>query len=234
MAGNISDFLAHINEHGVVRASHFELRMATSGFVGKAKIDPHTLTFRCETAELPGRQLLSSDIKIYGPSYKTPFNSLYAESTFTFLETGTMEIRTFFEDWMDSIFDSKTNRLTYPNFYRQDITVSQYDLIDARKDNPYNGIAGGPKIEKDDRGQVSRTFREVSLKPLLSVKFIQAFPTNINQMVVAWQEESFHRVAVTFAYERYEYIPTIPTQAPTQSQSPQEVPNRVADYSGSD
>ena len=37
------------------------------------------LALQCETAELPGKSLNTQDVKIYGPTFKIPFQTVYQE-----------------------------------------------------------------------------------------------------------------------------------------------------------
>ena len=45
------------------------------------------LALQCETAELPGKSLQTADVKIYGPTFKVPFQTQYNETTLTFVCT---------------------------------------------------------------------------------------------------------------------------------------------------
>lgn len=207
MAGSISHFLSEFERRGASRASHFDVLIPIPQYMVRSKLPAQVLTFRCEAAEIPGRQLNSSDVKIYGPIYKTPFQSLYAETTLTFIETGDMDVRFFFEEWMNLIINSETNRITYPDEYISNMEVRQYDVVSDRPDpKGSGGIAGGPDIVKDDAGRVSRVYREINLRKTLTTKFVSAFPTNINQMPTAWSDDSFHRLQVTFFYRYYTLV----------------------------
>ena len=45
-----------------------------------------------------------------------------------------------------------------------------------------------------------------TLKPILRFNLINIFPTNINQLATSWSDDSPHKLAVTFFYERYVMI----------------------------
>lgn len=176
MAGSISDFLASLSKTGVSKTSHFDVLLtAADQDMGRV------LAFRCEAAEIPGRQLATIDNKIYGPVYKTPIQSVYAEMTMRFIETARLDIRVFFENWMNSIWDSDKNRLRYPDSWTREIQVIQYDMI-----------ANSPKSS--------------NLNKVLTCRLIDAFPININQMPTDWSDDGFHRINVTFAYRKYSLI----------------------------
>ncbi len=234
MSGSITQFLAEFSKTGVARTSHFDVLIPTKFKVDYVKLPSSLLTFRCEVSELPGRQLLSSDIKIYGPTYKTPYQNVYAETNLTFIETADMDVRVFFERWMDLIIDSTTNRIAYPDDYVQTIEVRQYDVVSESPDAPGNGgIAGGPTIVKDEEGKTTRNYKETRLRKVLTCTLIDAFPTNINQMTTQWNDDSIHRVQVTFFYRSYTLTQHALSPAPLVN-VPQDAPIRVASFSGED
>ncbi len=193
MAGLYHEFLAHLKNTGVSKTSHFQVLIPVDPVLinDKTTFDfGRVLAFRCEATDLPGRQLVTQDNRIYGPIYKTPYQSLYQEVTLNFLETQDMNIRKYFELWIDFIFESASNRLAYPNMYRKDISITQYDISPKQQDT---------EIQKT----ITRPSSSDTLAPILTWNLISSFPTAINQMPVSWTEDGFHRVSVTMAYEYY-------------------------------
>jgi hypothetical protein len=176
MAGSIADFLGNFKTTGVAKTSHFDVAILAS-----SADFARTLSFRCEAAEIPGRQLATVDNKIYGPVYKTPVQSIYAETSLRFIETGEMDIRVFFENWMDAIWDSKTNKMRYPDQWMYEMSVTQYDMV--------------PQEEKG-----------TNLRKILTCVFKDSFPININQMATDWTDDGFHRTQVVLAYRSYKLI----------------------------
>jgi hypothetical protein len=138
------------------------------------------LGLRCEATELPGRQIISNDSKVYGPTYKTPYQSLYQEITLNFIETSSFLIRDFFEQWLSNIFNPTTNMLAYPDDYRFEVSLKQYETFLDDVNNP-----------------------SASLVATAKWRLYNSFPTAVNQMPVAWAEDGLHRVTVTLAYEWY-------------------------------
>jgi hypothetical protein len=182
MAGQNLEFLANLSKYGVAKTSHFRVSipsmLAGSTFSELDRI----MGLRCETSELPGRQLVSNDSRTYGPTYKTPYQNVYQELTLNFIETGDFLIRGFFEDWTDQIISSKTNILSYPDQYRLTVLLTQYDVFSDENDlnNPL-----------------------ADLRRIASWTLFNTFPTAINQMPVSWAEDGLHRVTVTMAFEWY-------------------------------
>jgi hypothetical protein len=135
------------------------------------------LSLQCETAELPGKTLVTDDVKIYGPTYKVPYQVQYAETTLTFICTNDFYERKLFERWMEAIMPTDTNNFRFPkgqnSKYMTEITVKQYN---------------------DDVTQIFAT------------KLIDAYPISIAAQQLNWNDDNFHRLSIQFAYYRYEAI----------------------------
>lgn len=199
MPGNISQFLEHVKDSGIAKTSHFDVEI----MMGDADVS-RLLKLRCDAAELPGRQIATTDNKIYGPIYKTPYQTLYSEITLTFVETADMQIRNFFEMWANSIYDAQTNVIGFIDEVVADIFVTQYD-VDGTSDQ---------------------------LNPTLKFQLIRAFPTNINQMTTSWADDAPHKLSITFFYERYVIFQLNDRERPTISEVEFLATNSVAEGKG--
>ena len=137
------------------------------------------LALQCETAELPGRTLMTHEAKVYGPTYKVPYQSQYNEMTLTFLCTNEFWERKLFDRWIEAIMPSDTNNMRYAKDeatrYMTPIKVIQYDDF---------------------------------IKQIYAVELIDAFPIGISAQPLSWAEDGFHRLSVQFAYQRYKPVYT--------------------------
>lgn len=135
------------------------------------------LALQCESAELPGRSLQTADVKIYGPTFKVPYQTQYQETTLNFLCTNEFYERKLFDRWMEAIMPSDTNNLRFPKGtntrYLTNIKVIQYDDF---------------------------------IKQIYAVELIDAFPIGIASQTLNWSEDGFHRLSVQFAYQKYNTI----------------------------
>jgi hypothetical protein len=136
------------------------------------------LALQCESAELPGRTLQTQEVKIYGPSFKVPYQTQYNEITLTFLSTNDFWERKLFDRWIEAIHPSDTNNMRYakgPQTYMTPIKIIQYDDF---------------------------------IKQIYAVELIDAFPIGVAAQPLSWGEDGFHRVSVQFAYQRYKPVYT--------------------------
>lgn len=132
------------------------------------------LALQCESAELPGRTTATADVKIYGPTFKVPYQTQYTDTTLTFLCTNDFYERKLFDRWMEAIHPSDTNNVRFPkgqqSRYLTNIKIIQYDEF---------------------------------IKRIFAVELIDAFPIGIAPQTLSWSEDGFHRLSIQFAYQRY-------------------------------
>lgn len=135
------------------------------------------LSLQCESAELPGKNLITGDAKIYGPTYKVPYQTQYNDISLSFIATNEFYERKLFDRWLEAIMPSDTNNLRYAKGektrYMTNIKVIQYDDF---------------------------------IKQIYAVELIDAFPIGISSQPLSWSEDNFHRVNVQFAYQKYNVI----------------------------
>lgn len=135
------------------------------------------LALQCEGAELPGKTLQTADVKVYGPTFKLPYQTQYQDITLTFLSTNDFYERKLFDKWINAIMPGDTYNLRFPKDddtrYTTKITILQYnDLI----------------------------------KQVYALELIDAFPIGIAAQQLSWSDDNFHRLSVQFAYTKYEPI----------------------------
>jgi hypothetical protein len=135
------------------------------------------LALQCESAELPGKTLATADVKIYGPTFKVPYQTQYADTNLTFLCTNDFYERKLFDRWMEAIMPSDTNNLRFPKGqqtrYLTNIKIIQYDEF---------------------------------IKQIYAVELLDAFPVGVAPQTLSWSEDGFHRLSISFAYQRYRPI----------------------------
>jgi hypothetical protein len=147
----------------------------------------YTIDFFCEAAEFPGRTFQTSDSRIYGPVYRTPFDSQYPEINLTFLCNLALDQKRYFDGWMDEIHRTSggTGSMTTMSggaraffFEYRDNYVKDIDIQQLSED-----------------GSVT-----------YAVKLLRAFPIAVAPLQVNWSDDQFHKLQVTFAYDYWEMI----------------------------
>ena len=135
------------------------------------------LALQCESAELPGKTMQTADVKIYGPTFKVPYQTQYGDTSLTFLCTNDFYERKLFDRWMEAIHPTDTNNLRFPkgekSRYMTNIKIIQYDDF---------------------------------IKQIYAVELIDAFPIGVAPQALSWADDNFHRLQISFAYQKYRTI----------------------------
>jgi hypothetical protein len=135
------------------------------------------LALQCETAELPGKTLMTHEAKVYGPTFKVPYVSQYGDINLTFICTNDFYERKLFDRWIEAINPTDTNNLRYAKGektrYMTNIKIVQYDDF---------------------------------IKQIFAIELIDAFPIGIAAQPLSWAEDTFHRLTVQFAYQKYRVV----------------------------
>jgi hypothetical protein len=135
------------------------------------------LALQCESAELPGKTLQTADVKIYGPTFKVPYQTMYSETTLTFLCTNDFYERKLFDRWMEAIMPTDTNNLRFAkgaqSRYLTNVKIIQYDEF---------------------------------IKQIYAVELLDAYPIGVAPQTLSWSEDGFHRLSIQFAYQKYRTI----------------------------
>ena len=130
MTGSINDFRTSFTKD-VARPSRFDVQFPLPVKLLMYYNTAQSLSFRCETAELPSVSFGTIYQKIYGPIEKYPNQIMYNDSSFTFIVSDDMSEKKFFDGWMQLINPNSTYDFGYKGDYSTTIQVNQYDVTGA-------------------------------------------------------------------------------------------------------
>lgn len=132
---SISNFLAQNQVTGFAKANRFlvDFSFRNGVFANLTYGDlENLLTLKCEQAEFPGREFITTDARIYGPTYKSPNMSSYGDVTLTFLCDSSLTQKQIFETWMSYINTPYSFDFNYRDNYVADVTIEQYNEINKQ------------------------------------------------------------------------------------------------------
>jgi len=131
MASNLNEFLSTFTTD-VSRPNKFYVVVNVPPFLlSQYSNMPRALSFRCETAEIPGRTINTIDQKFgSNPIEKFPNQSSYNDLTLTFIVSDDMSEKAFFDAWMDFINPTSNFNFKYKVDYAVPIYINQYDVTD--------------------------------------------------------------------------------------------------------
>lgn len=131
MAGSISDFKSSFTKD-LARPSRFDVNipipLTLIPYVNSAR----SLTYRCETAQLPGRTFGTAQQKIgSNPIEKYPNLTTFTDIDLTFIVDDDMSQRVFFDAWLNFINPQYNYNFRYKGDYATTITINQYDVTNS-------------------------------------------------------------------------------------------------------
>ena len=127
MAGPIAEFKSSFSKE-LARPSKFDVNipipLGLIPYLGTSRM----LTMRCENAELPGRTIATTSMKIYGVEEKFPYMSSYNDMSLTFIVSDNMKEKKFFDAWLNWINPNSSYNLKYKQDYSIALRINQYDV----------------------------------------------------------------------------------------------------------
>lgn len=127
MAGSIADFKASFSKE-LARPSKFDVNIPIPLGMIPYRSTSRMLTMRCENAELPGRTIATTSMKIYGVEEKFPYMSSYNDLSLTFIVSDDMKEKLFFDAWLNWINPNISYNLKYKQEYSVALRINQYDV----------------------------------------------------------------------------------------------------------
>ena len=116
----------------VARPNKFDATIVVPGLLRDYNPILRNLTLRCEATELPGRTFGTVEQKFgSNPTTKFPMHSSYNDLTMTFIVSGDMSEKTFFDVWMEYINTTTSFDFDYKQNFAGTINIKQYDLQDV-------------------------------------------------------------------------------------------------------
>jgi hypothetical protein len=182
MGFNVNDMVASLNKTGFAKTSHFEVFIQGGGDVGTER----ELTYRAESADIPGRSVASVEHKFqnYGPVNKVAYGQIYGDVTVQFIMSQDMREKEYFEIWQDKMvgtgaFSSNNGQANFNTKYFDD----------------YAGT-----VEIRQYGSHGKLHSIHTLN--------EAYPLIINPVTMNWAEDGAAKLGVTFAYKNYKCLYT--------------------------
>lgn len=212
---SLNEFKAHIQNLGTVKQNRFEVFFyKNSDSWANA---PKDLRFRCESLNIPGFQILTTDFKLYGgqPITKIPNGKSFDEVQMTFLTTKDMRDKYWFDEWLDKISDISTNTVSYYNDVASDIDIDifneVYDIVTSEfKPTPpaeqeYFGEES--ELESINRSTIFKKDFTGDIIPIYSIKMIKAIPTRVEAVQVSWADvDQLFKYTVNFSCESLQFL----------------------------
>jgi hypothetical protein len=111
--------------NGPTLASQFEVvfQFPQSLRVKNESFSSENMTLYCQAVTLPGTQIVTTDLPVYGPPVKMPYGLLYQDLSLQFICTNTMSQRQIFEEWRRLVVDPTSNYVNYYDTYIGNVDI---------------------------------------------------------------------------------------------------------------
>ena len=140
-----------------------------------------TLRFRTESAEIPGRSIITSDYKStgYGLTSKVGYGVVYPDVTITMLCGADLGEKRLFNAWQSLVVGNHTRNKNIRNHQ----SIGYYS----------NYVSTLGIVQYDQEGNAS-----------YATSLMEAYPIIVNSMPLSWASEEMHRLTVQFTYKYFE------------------------------
>lgn len=131
-----------------------------------------------ESISIPGRQLLSTEHRIFGTVRKMPYGVLYEDLTATFICTNSMVERTFFDVWQQVIISPGSQYMEF-----------------------YENYVGSIVIQK-----ISNNTKPSKSEKLSTYVLQEAYPISIQSQELSYGDTEYLKLTVQFAYSKWKSV----------------------------
>lgn len=163
MSGSIADFKASFNTE-LARPSRFDVSIPIPLGMIPYRKDARLLTMRCEMAELPGRSIRTTPMKIYGVVEQFPYMTSYSDIVLTFIVGDDMTEKKFFDAWLEWINPTLNYNLKYKADYAVALRINQYDVQNQLSYSVDLLDAYPTEINKMDLNWSSNGYHKITVK----------------------------------------------------------------------
>ena len=102
MAGSIADFKSSFKKD-LARPNRFDVQIPVPMALSYFGFLSRNMVLRCENAELPGRTIATTGLKVYNLEEKFPYQTTYNDINLTFIVGDDMVEKKFFDAWLNYI-----------------------------------------------------------------------------------------------------------------------------------
>lgn len=181
---DLNNFLGTVSKlRGFTKPSLFYIEIKPPNFMRDRLDTTRTISFLCESANLPGVSLQASDIRRYGygPVERKPFAPIFVDTTLSFLCDASGVVQKYFYEWMNGIV--KFDEMPYGG----------------------RGVNGMAPFEVNYKYQYATdiliTTVDEANNDIINVRFRDAYPLFMGDIALGWGDtDSISRLPITFTY----------------------------------
>lgn len=130
--GNLKNFIAMVKTEGLMRTSRYTVSMRLPKSITNTPNMRKILLF-CNDITIPGVTLVTNQLRIHGEVREAPNEKMFDNATMNFYVDNNMEVKKFFDSWMNSIQHPITRNFNYYDEYITEIKIDVEDTKDRKR-----------------------------------------------------------------------------------------------------
>ena len=129
---SLENFKASVLGEGLAKTNRFEVRIIPPSGFDDAYTYSKKVSLYCETASFPLLNINTKPHRIYGPVFQRPVTSEYGGEgiPLTFHLDQKMDVKVYFENWIQNIVNRNTYNVAYQDDYTGEIELYQLNDIE--------------------------------------------------------------------------------------------------------
>jgi hypothetical protein len=127
---SLTSFISEVRSTGMARPTHFEVEIVEPECIFRNRGKARIVSLFCKTASLPQSRINTSRLQIAGPPIYRPIGVDYGGDNLTlgFYVDSKLNIKTFFDEWIDGMVGRQTGTHQYSSYYQTSLKIKQLDV----------------------------------------------------------------------------------------------------------
>lgn len=131
--GNLKNFIAQVKTEGLMRTSRYAVSMRVPRSINSYSPNMRKILLFCTDITIPGVTIATNQIRIHGEVREAPNEKMFDNASMTFYVDNNMEVKKFFDAWVNSIQDPVTRNFQYYDQYVSEIKIDVEDTKDRKR-----------------------------------------------------------------------------------------------------
>ena len=132
----LNDFIGQVASEGLMGSSRFSVDIGLPKIILDKNLyigDLEKIQLYCDAVQLPGLNISTTQARTFGEVREMPYERLFDNVNFSFYVDNSMDVKLFFDTWIQSIQDPFTRIFNYYNDYTTDININVYDKDEKQR-----------------------------------------------------------------------------------------------------
>ena len=129
----LNDFVSSIQTQGLMGTNRFSIEFNVPPSLQNFTGDLQKVLLHCDAINLPGMSYSTNPSRIYGEIREMPWERMFDNININFYVDNSMDSKSIFDNWMNSIQDPVTRQFNYYKEYITDMTIYIFDKEDKEQ-----------------------------------------------------------------------------------------------------